>query len=251
MPVLSFALSAAASARVASLNLCSDEYLLLLARPGEVASVTYLARDPAESSLWKAARQAGVNRGSIADVITQRPTLVLTMGMQGRISGEIAKRLHLKVIDLPQPADIDDVIANLQTVASALGDPKRARAYVDKINYLRATMPKHAVDSVLVGSGGSSQAHDALGARWMRLAGLRQRGLPGNRLSYEELVTNPPKVLLKSQYRSNQYSLGSGWWDNPLVARTAASTFEVDGRAWTCGGPLMIGEIERLRARPK
>ncbi len=44
-----FALVSIASAlKIASLNLCTDEYLLLLARPDEVASVTRLSQDPAE-----------------------------------------------------------------------------------------------------------------------------------------------------------------------------------------------------------
>ena len=54
MPASAF-LAASAAARVASLNLCTDEYLLLLARPGEVVSVSYLSQDPLESPLWRKA----------------------------------------------------------------------------------------------------------------------------------------------------------------------------------------------------
>ena len=48
------ALQAAAS--IASLNLCTDEYLLLLAKPQEIASVSFLSKDPQESELWKLAK---------------------------------------------------------------------------------------------------------------------------------------------------------------------------------------------------
>ena len=86
MPVSVSLLAASGAIRVASLNLCTDEYLLLLARPSEIASVSRLSQDPAESPLWKVARRYPANRGSLEGVITARPTLVLTMGGGGRSS---------------------------------------------------------------------------------------------------------------------------------------------------------------------
>ncbi len=53
MPGFASLLAASAAVRVASLNMCTDEYLLLLARPQEIASVSRLSRDPADSSLWR------------------------------------------------------------------------------------------------------------------------------------------------------------------------------------------------------
>ena len=48
MPAFASLLAASAALRVASLNMCTDEYLLLLARPSEIASVSRLSRDPAD-----------------------------------------------------------------------------------------------------------------------------------------------------------------------------------------------------------
>src|SRR5690348_1662036 len=99
MPAFAFLLGASAAARVASLNLCTDEYLLLLARPQQVASVSYLSRDPLESPLWQAARRHRGNRGSLEDVLTLKPTLVLTMGGGGRATRLLASRLHMQALD--------------------------------------------------------------------------------------------------------------------------------------------------------
>ena len=65
----SLLVASAAALRVASLNLCSDEYALLLARPGEVVSVTRLSHDPQESVLEPRARGLASNRGRIEDVL--------------------------------------------------------------------------------------------------------------------------------------------------------------------------------------
>ena len=50
---ISLALAGAAEAaprRVASLNLCTDELLLMLGEPGQIVSVTHLAQQPAETA---------------------------------------------------------------------------------------------------------------------------------------------------------------------------------------------------------
>jgi iron complex transport system substrate-binding protein len=61
------------------------------------------------------------------------------------------------------------------------------------------------------------------------------------------MLIHPPKVLIRSNYRSSQMSAGSRWFDHPIVRRTANRQVMTDGRPWTCMGPLMIPEIERLR----
>jgi iron complex transport system substrate-binding protein len=102
-------------------------------------------------------------------------------------------------------------------------------------------------DAIFLSGGGTSLTAGSLGAQWMALAGLRQRALPNGRASLELLATRPPSVLLRSTYRRAQPSLGQRWLDHPLVRRSAARRAETDGRPWTCAGPLMVAEIERLR----
>jgi iron complex transport system substrate-binding protein len=243
-----FASLLAASVRIASLNLCSDEYLLLLARPGEVASVSRLAQDPAESALTPLARRVPGNRGRIEDVIAFRPDVVLTMGGGGgRSSGTIARALGMRVVDLPQPSSLDGVAANLRAMAGALGDASRANPLIAKLAQLRANSPRNGVDSIYLGHGGISQSPGSLGAQWMRTAGLLQRPLSGGKASLEVLATTPPKLLLISNYRSGQMSQGQRWLTHPIVSRTLSRRVTTDGRPWTCAGPLMIAEIERLR----
>src|SRR5690242_7168625 len=119
-------LGASAALRAASLNLCTDEYLLLLARPAEIVGVSYLSQDPLESPLWRVAHQYEGNRGSIEDVIPLKPTLLLTMGGGGRSTALLAKRLHARALDVPYASSLDDVERNLRLVASALNENQRA-----------------------------------------------------------------------------------------------------------------------------
>ena len=137
MPAFASLLAASAAIRVASLNMCADEYLLLLARPAEVASVSRLSRDPADSSLWRIGRRFPENRGDLESALPARPNLLLTMGGGGRATALIAKRMGLRNVDLPFPATIDDVERNLMRVAAALGDARRATPWRRKLAALR------------------------------------------------------------------------------------------------------------------
>jgi iron complex transport system substrate-binding protein len=246
MPAFASLLVASAAVRIASLNMCTDEYLLLLARPNEVASVSRLSRDPADSSLWRVAKRFPENRGDLESALPSRPNLLLTMGGGGRATALIAKRMGLRTLDLPFPATIEDVERNLVLVASAIGDVKRADPWKRELAALRhSRWPP--VDAIFLGAGGNSVGPNSLEAEWMRLAGLRQRPLPGGRASLELLATRPPSVLLRSSYRRGERSLGQSWLDHPLAKPKHSRIVTVDGRPWTCAGPLMLGEVERLR----
>jgi iron complex transport system substrate-binding protein len=241
--------AAAAPKRVASLNLCTDELLLLLARPEQIVSVTHLAQQPAETVLWRQARAYPRNDGSLLSVAGLRPDLVLTMGGGARDRLRIAGRLGIATLDLPFAQSLDDVQRGVAAVADALGRPERGREVNERIEALRRSAPAAARDAIWLGGGGRTVAAQGLEAQWMALAGLRQRPLPGDRVPLETLLVRPPEILLRSDYRARQYSGNQRWLGHPL-ARSAgrARTLRTDGRRWTCMGPLMAGEILRLRA---
>jgi iron complex transport system substrate-binding protein len=84
----------------------------------------------------------------------------------------------------------------------------------------------------------------------MRLAGFRQRPLNGDRVPLEQLLVRPPAVLLRSDYRSAEYSGSQRWLMHPLAKGTGRSrTIPTDGRAWTCMGSPMVDEVLRLRGQ--
>lgn len=236
-----------APVHVVSLNLCTDELLLLLGAPAQIASVTHLAHKAEETPLWREARRHRANDGTLASAAALRPDLVLTMGGGGDRLG-IAARLGVEGVDLPFPQSIDDVMTSIRTVAAALGRETEGAAAIARIEALRRSAPAATVDTLWVGGGGRTVAADGLEAQWMALAGLRQRPVAGDRIELEALLVSPPAVLLRSDYRAEQYSQGQAWLNHPLArAARGSRTIATDGRRWTCMGPPLVDEIMRLR----
>lgn len=249
--LISLALAAPAVAtppkRVASLKLCTDELLLLLAEPRQIATLTHLARNPYEYAGWREARRYPKNDGSLVDVARRRVDLVLDMGGGPRDTARIADKLGIRLITLPYPQSLADVEASVRTVAAALGRSEAGKRVLAEMARLRRTAPRTARETVWLGGGGRSLPAQGLGAEWMALAGLRQRSLRGDRISLEELLTRPPSTLLRSDYRLGQYSGEQRWLAHRLARGAKARTLRTDGRPWTCTGPAMIGEVKRLR----
>ncbi|HET7710033.1 MAG TPA: hypothetical protein VFK50_10985 [Sphingomicrobium sp.] len=248
MPVSALLLGASAAVRAASLNLCTDELLLLLARPAQIVSVTHLSQQQAETPLWRQARRFARNDGTLLDVAPRRPSLVFTMGGQGHDRAAIARRLGMRVIALPYPQSVDDVIISVRIVAGALDRRQAGEEMVRQMAALRAGAPARAVDSLYLSGGGLTVGATSLAAQWMRLAGLHQRPVRGDRIGLEQLLVAPPAVLLKSSYRSGEYSGDQRWLAHPLARNVRARRIlTTDGRRWTCMGPLLVPEIRRLR----
>jgi iron complex transport system substrate-binding protein len=252
LSAISVALAAAplgaAPQRVASLNLCTDELVLLLAAPEQIASVTHLAQQERETPLWRAARRHARNDGSLLSVAPLRPDLIVTMGGGARDRLRIAGRLGIRTIDLPFAQSLGDVAQSVARLARALG---REAQGIRLLRHMAATIrgaPAAARDAIWLGGGGRTVAATGIEAQWMRLAGLRQRAMQGDRVPLETLIVAPPAILLRSDYRAGQYSHQQRWLSHPAARRAGgARVVTTDGRLWTCMGPLLIGEIARLR----
>jgi iron complex transport system substrate-binding protein len=249
---ISFALAAArleaAPRRVASLNLCTDELVLTLAAPDQIASVTHLSQQEAETPLWRRARRYPRNDGSLLSVVALRPDLIVTMGGGGRDRLRVAERLGIPIVDLPFAQSLVDVVESIRRVAAALGRPEAGTALLRRMNMVIRSRSDQRRDAIWLGGGGRTISATGLEAQWMALAGMRQRVMQGDRVPLETLLARPPAILLRSDYRQGQYSSGQRWLAHPLARYARAGrTIPTDGRLWTCMGPLLIDEIYRLR----
>ncbi|SMF76549.1 iron complex transport system substrate-binding protein [Allosphingosinicella indica] len=238
----------AAPQRVASLNLCTDELLLMIAAPEQIASVTHLSQSKAESPLWRQAARFRRNDGSLLSVAPLKPDLVLTMGGGARDRVRIAETLGIPTLDLGYPGSMADIETSIRRVAKALGREPQGKRLLARIAMLKASTPQRQPDTIWLGGGGRSVGANSLASEWMALAGFRQRALPSDRVTLEQLISKPPEVLLRSDYRAGEYSGEQRWLNHPLARKAGgARVIPTDGRRWTCMGPAMIAEVERLR----
>jgi len=238
----------AAPERVVSLNMCTDELVLLLAEPEQIVSVTHLARDRHEFPFWRTARRYRANDGSIASVAGLRPDLIITMGGLARDRTRLAERIGAEILILPYPQTLEDVETAVMQVATALGEEERARRYIGVLRYVEATRPANSSEAVFLSDGGLSVASGSLDAQWLSLAGAAIPANQAGRVTAEHMLIDPPTTVIRSDYREEQTSRGQFWPGFRFLERSPRTRIiSTDGRRWTCSGLSLLPEIMRLR----
>lgn len=243
MSVISLMLAAGG---IASLDLCADEYLLLLAPRERIASVTYLAASPGDNALSDRARGIATNRGSLESLLASNAKILLTTRPLGRFDERLAKRLGMRVVML-ETGDPDAVARSVDTVAALAGTPSRARAWRARLGRLSARQPQRRTRALWVGVGGVGMSPEGSTARWLALAGIEPVAAPAGLSRVEQVVASRAPLVLRSRYDAGNYSRAGDYLDHPLVRRAGRSQIDVDGRRFTCSGPLLLDEIERLK----
>lgn len=244
MPGFQFAASAAL--KIASLDLCADEYLLSFADPEQIASVSFLGRDPKETSLFVKGRDYPANDGTVEGILPFSPKILLTTRPLQSAEMVIAEKKGIRVVILPFATTPDEIAANVRTVGRLLHADQAAENWRRRYLRLRDGKPPVATKALWVGPGGLDAGQ--LGSGWLRIAGYQTVDAGSGESRIETALRARPQRLIVSNYRDEQYARGADWLSHPALKAQKIEKIRTDGRPWTCGGPPMLDEIERLRA---
>ena len=185
-----------AAERVVSLNLCTDQLLVLLA-PEKIAALSELSRDPVLSFVAVEARRFPQVRASAEAVLAVRPDLVLAARYGAQTTVSLLERHGVPVRRLDLPEDFPGIARLTRDAAGALGVPERAEPLVAE---MEATLTSvHAPDRTRTAIGWEPRGYTAGPASLMgdvlRAAGLTNAA-NGQRLSTEALLRDPPDLLV-------------------------------------------------------
>jgi iron complex transport system substrate-binding protein len=226
---------------VVSLNLCTDQLLVLLA-PEQVAALEPLARDPALSFVAEQARDLPIVRADAEAVLALKPDLVLagTYGAQGTLA--LLRARGVRVLQFGEPTDFAGIDAQVMRVAETLGVRTRGRVLVDAMWRHLAAVRKRSGAAVLWEAGGWSAGPGTLGDAVLRAAGFRDVGT-GGRMGLEALLAAHPDLLVTEQAPRFPSMATDLAWHPALrgLPRRALAP------AWlTCGGPFTVRAVEAL-----
>lgn len=246
---------AAAPARVVSINLCTDQLAMLLAAPGQLVSVSYLARDVRSSSMAEAARDFPANRARAEEIFLLAPDLVLggTFSTPGTVA--MLRRMGVRVELLPPAEKLADIAGHIRAVGRLLGQEAKAEALAQDVEARLAAlpaMPGNRPRLALYGANGATSGQGGLSAEIIDRAGFLNitSGLdlpPTGRLALERLVLADPDLVLTAE-RFPGASEAEAILDHPALAALSGAR---DGEAlrdadWTCGLPQTLDAVERL-----
>ena len=243
----------AAPQRVVSMNLCTDQIAMLLAAPGQLVSVSDLARDPRMSPMADPAQDYPINHGRAEEIYLMRPDLVIAGQYASGPTVAMLRRLGVRVEVLPPAEDIDAIRAEIIRMGGLLGREDKAAEVLARFErgLILAESNADRGRAALYYANGYTSGRDTLAGTILTSAGYRNvaddLGITDTRsLPLEMLVMARPDRLITGAKWPGQ-SRGEAILDHPALARIAPETAEVTDRDWVCGTPFVLRAIEALK----
>ncbi len=115
--------------RVVSQTVGTDELLMAVAAPEQIAALSHIARDPSFSAVAAAAlAYPSIDRGDAETILKYRPDIVLVADYsRGELVAQL-ERAGVEIMSFARYASLEDAFANLRRLATRLGPSAETRA---------------------------------------------------------------------------------------------------------------------------
>ncbi|UUP16220.1 ABC transporter substrate-binding protein [Nitratireductor thuwali] len=246
-------------ARVMSLNVCTDQLAMMLAAPGQLVSVSFLAREPSLSPLHAAAQRFPVNRGRAEEVFLARPDLIVTGTYSLHNTTELLKKLGFRVEEFSFAQTLDTIPGEIRRMGALLGQRDEAKEVAARFEAELADIRSRqcaakpsalAYDQNGVALGAGTLADSVVAAAGFRNLAA-EKGVTGMApFPIEEIVADPPDIIITSAGGDDAPSLGERVPRHPALQSlpgTRIGAFVPQG-AWSCGSLATLDAVKALFA---
>ncbi|MCY4314402.1 MAG: ABC transporter substrate-binding protein [Gammaproteobacteria bacterium] len=241
--------------RVVSMNLCTDQLAMMLAAPGQLLSVSYLATDPRGSAMAEKAKSYQINRGLAEEIYLLRPDLVVAGSFSTRATVDMLKRLDIPVAVFEPAYGLGEVRDRLREMGEVLGREKAANALIADYDYRLGSLLEeagHRPRAALYYANGYTSGDRTLAGQILFAAGFENVAVEagystGGILPLEVLAMLEPEALITGR-RYSGTSRSEEILDHPVVQtlRADGTNGAISDRDWICGTPYVLRAIKEL-----
>jgi iron complex transport system substrate-binding protein len=248
--------------RIVSMNLCTDQLLLLLVDHERIASLSYFAADPAYSYLAVQAQDIPLNRGQADEVLAFEPDLVLTSQFSATLAANLLERLGVRVERLGFATTAEEVYAQMRQVAALTGNDAEAASLITSVQAVirneqeRLRPQLLGKSAVFFASNGFSYGAGSLQHDFITSLGLRNvaadAGLYGPaQLPLEVLLAAQPDFLFTDRRSALDTKLAHPLLQHPALAALSTQTrvFELPDVLFQCAGPQLAEAYRAFAAQ--
>ena len=244
---------------VASLNVCTDQLAMALAAPGQLKSVSALARDPMLSATPEQAKAYPVNRGLAEEVFTLKPDLIVTGTFSLHNTTGLLRRLGFRIEEFDYSQSLSTIPADIRRMGALLKREVKAQelaaAFEAELNSLTPLNCRRKPVAIAYGQRGIALGKGTLAHTVIEAAGFEnlaarvgQDGM--SPFSLELLVTSPPDLIILPGATPGAPALADEALSHPVLEKLPGTVTASFSRAalWSCGGPFTLDALKELRA---
>jgi iron complex transport system substrate-binding protein len=247
----------AASPRVASINVCTDQLLMTLADPDQILGLSPYARDKARSFLAEQAGRFPKLSGNAEDVLLLKPDIVVSGRFTKRATRELLQQQGQHVVEFDAVRTLIDAKAQIRQMGDLVGHPERAQAANDRIDDAVARAKKAASDKAFRVlplerrgwvSGSGSLMTSLLSTVGLVNAASALGFKGGGFASLEAVISLRPDYLLVSEDSDFAEDEGRAFVLHPALAKfyPPSKRIAIPERLTVCGGPMLADALDRL-----
>ncbi len=248
--------------RIASLNLCADQLLLLLLPRERIASVTEWAQKPESSYMAKAAQGLPVNYGLAERVLPQQPDLILAGEYNDHTMVAMMRQLGYRVEIVRVPRNLAEAQQVILEFGELVGAQVEAEALVADMQRRLARIAEQVGNTpaglaAVYSPNGMSAGRGTVMEEILARAGWRnlgsEMGLQGyGQLPLEQLIRAQPDLLVldTTAEPTGGASLAHAYLDHPALTSLPqrAQRLILPPPLSVCVGPMTVDAIEKLVA---
>lgn len=245
---------------VASVNLCADQLVLLLAEPQQILSLSNLSHDPAGSFLYEQARGYPTNKGNSDQILALEPELIIAGEYTTRFTVKLLRELGMRVETIPIANSLEQLYTNIESVATWLGRKEKGgalvselRARVSVLKLRQVTQSGATPTAAYYDPNGYTVGSETLRGEVLTLSGWHNvasdRGIVHfGTLSLESLVNLAPDAIIDSPYSVGTYSRSQKLLQHPALHASGLDPLiiNIPSRQTVCAGPWTVDMIRRL-----
>lgn len=244
--------------RVMSLNLCTDQLAMTLAEPGQLVSVSFLAREPSLSMLHEKAQGYPVNHGLAEEVFLENPDLVVTGTYSLHNTTALLKRLGFHVEEFSFAQTLETIPGEIRRMGALIGQEKKAETiandFTSELKAIAARQCGKHPTMIAYDQNGIASGRGTLADSVMQAAGFvnlaAEMGIVGVApFPLEQVIAAQPDVINMSTPQTAP-TLGEYVPRHPAIAalpQTRVGAFVPEG-SLSCGTPLVIKAVRALAA---
>jgi len=236
--------------RVVSVNVCTDQLVLLLAEPEQIVSLSPLSVDPRTSVMAQEAVNYSTNNAQSETIAMQNPDVVVAGAFNDPAFLRMLESISIKVETFPITSALSDIPDEIRKMGQVLDQSDKAEAIAAQFETDLARLPPPAEDAPLAAFflpngfslGAGTLSHDILVAGGARNLSV-ELGIQGNgTVSLEQVILHQPDLLIGAQ------PFGGFSQSEEMATHPALAAFPVlhSSVAWVCGVPSVLDAVSQV-----